>query len=146
VASPPPSYAQANEGARPAQKSAPASNAKAPEAETQNIAQGQLEPQAQTEAGTTTGLAANSETKEPLEQQLYRQARQQASSGRCTDALTLSRKIAKVNPDFYKKRVAGDPTLTRCTASPAKAKTAAPVQQERARDASEDQKADKAAK
>src|SRR5215470_6290820 len=41
---------------------------------------------------------------EPPEQQMYRQAQKQAAGGQCADALTLTRKIAKINPEFYKRR------------------------------------------
>ncbi len=73
---------------------------------------------------TAPEVAKNQDAKQPPTEQLYQQARQQASTGRCAEALTLSRKIAKVDPEFYKKRVAGDPTLNACNAPRSKLKAA----------------------
>lgn len=91
-------------------------------------------------ASTPTTQAQNGP--EPPEQQLYRQAQKQAAGGQCADALTLTKKIEKMNPDFYKKRVAGDRTIQSCSQQ-RKSKAPAPAKQQQ-REA--DQVEDKAAK
>ena len=60
------------------------------------------------------------------EEQLFRQAQKDAAGGACSSALALSGKIAKMNPEFYRRRVAGDPTIDSCTTQ-RKAKKAAPA-------------------
>jgi len=82
---------------------------------------------------------------EPPEQQMYRQAQKQAAGGQCADALTLTRKIAKINPDFYKRRVAGDPTIQSCSTQQRKSKAPAPAKAQQ-READQQLENDKAAK
>src|SRR5262249_45260045 len=63
-----------------------------------------------------------------------------AAGGQCATALTLTQKIAKMNPEFYKRRVAGDPTISSCSA-PRKSKAAQPAaKQQRETDQTEDSK------
>ena len=76
-------------------------------------------------AEKTADQVAKDEAKAPPEQALFRQAQQEAAGGRCGNALTIVQKIQRTNPEFYRKRIAGDPTLESCS-SQRKAKTAAP--------------------
>jgi anti-sigma factor RsiW len=54
--------------------------------------------------------------KQPPEQELFQQAQKQASTGQCAQALGTRDRIARMNPEFYRKRVAGDATLKACDA------------------------------
>jgi hypothetical protein len=47
-------------------------------------------------------------SKEPSVQALHQQARQRVSSGRCGDALALTREISRRDASYYKRSVAGD--------------------------------------
>jgi hypothetical protein len=78
-------------------------------------------PQTQAPApAQTKSLAQNADevqskqTKEPPEQELFRLAQKQATSGLCVEALGNRDKIARMNAEFYRKRVAGDPSLRAC--------------------------------
>jgi hypothetical protein len=63
--------------------------------------------------------------------ELHQQARKQATSGACTDALALRDKIARIDPGYFNKNVAGDPAFRACQDQQqqrAKAKRAAPAE------------------
>jgi hypothetical protein len=93
-------------------------------------------------AGNVTG---NDRAAEAPEQQMYRQAQKSAAGGQCADALTLTGKIARMYPDFYKRqRIASDPTIQTCASQQRKnkAQNPAPAKQ-REVDQSEENKAAK---
>jgi hypothetical protein len=76
-------------------------------------------------ADTSSRAAA----KEAPEAKLLREAQRSASSGDCEDALAISGRIARMNEEFYRKRVSGDPSLRACaTAERRKRPTRAPAQ------------------
>jgi anti-sigma factor RsiW len=91
--------------------------------------QGRKQSQSQSE---NQRFAADSDEKraEAPEEQLLVDAQKQAKGGRCGDALTITGKIARLNPAFYKRRVVGDPTIETCTtqqAAPARSKNKMPA-------------------
>ena len=80
--------------------------------------------------------------KEPPEQELFRLAQKQASTGLCVEALGNRDRIARMNSEFYRKRVAGDPSLRACEEQQQRSKR--PARQESSpalQDAAETQKA-----
>jgi hypothetical protein len=125
---------------------APAKPAAEPPPPPAQETQADADQRAQTQAESAPQAKEATPAKEPPEQQLYRQAQKEAAGGRCASALTLTGKIAKMNPEFYRRRVAGDPTLQSCSA-PARTKAKAPAKQERPLEDVKDATAvDKAAK
>jgi anti-sigma factor RsiW len=88
------------------------------------------EPVAEEKAGKADDQVAKDEAKAkaktPPPEQEFRRAQQEATSGRCSSALTIVQTIQRANPEFYKRRIAGDPTLESCN-SQRKNKSAAPA-------------------
>ncbi len=68
------------------------------------------------EAADETRAKAKKDAEEPPEQKLLRDAQRSASAGDCDGALTISRKIEKMNREFHRRRVAGDAALRACQA------------------------------
>jgi anti-sigma factor RsiW len=50
----------------------------------------------------------------PTPPELHQQARKQATSGACVEALTIRDQIARVDPGYFNKNVAGDAEINRC--------------------------------
>jgi hypothetical protein len=66
------------------------------------------------DAAEAPPVLAKSKAKEPPEQELLRLSQKQASTGLCDEALGTRQKIQRMNPEFYRKRVAGDPSYKTC--------------------------------
>jgi len=61
----------------------------------------------------TANRGAREQDKAPPEK-LHQEARKQATSGACTEALTIRDRIARVDPGYFNKNVAGDAEINRC--------------------------------
>jgi hypothetical protein len=68
----------------------------------------QTQPQAQQTKAKAPAI------KEPPEQELFRLSQKQATAGQCDEALGTRQRIQRLNPEFYRKRVAGDPVYRSC--------------------------------
>jgi hypothetical protein len=67
------------------------------------------------------------EAKVAPEEELFRQAQKEATVGRCATALSIAQKVQRMNGDFYRRRIVGDPTLESCNQQQQrKAKSVAP--------------------
>jgi putative zinc finger protein len=90
--------------------------------------QGQAQAPASPPADAAAPPAAQQQEKLPPDEAKLREAQKSASSGNCEQALTIGRSLAKSNPEFYRRRVAGDPILRQCEAEAAKRRNKASPQ------------------
>lgn len=100
---------------------------------------------AQVQQEATKTKAKAPAPKEPPEAELLKLSQKQASAGQCDEALGTRQRIQRMNPEFYRKRVAGDATFKMCETQNRKRSTAAPQPQRKQQDNLENDKAVEAA-
>jgi hypothetical protein len=111
----------------PAKPQAPAEPTQAPAAQSQ--APAAAEPTPPPSSNDKQAQGDGKAPPSPVER-LLAQARQQAQAGNCNEAQSIQRKIAQADPEFYKKRVASDPTLNSCSTQRASKKATQQQQQQ----------------
>lgn len=90
--------------------------------------------------GTVQMRAKDAKESADESERLLVSARQQAVNGRCGDALALGQKLAQSNPEFYRRRVANDPTLNACAAGISRKVTKSPLPEKRRADQEQQQR------